>query len=205
MRSTARTRLAPLALGAALALVLFAIVGCGAKSQETANPAPTATAPVTGMTALDALPLAQSALSTTAPDAKLLVLQPAQAVTPTATPVWAYLFGDEKRDKTFLVVVADGEVVKATEYGTVGLSKTQWAEVPDVSEWKVDSDAAYATALSSSGQDGTSPYQIGLQTYVPKSEEQTQAAKPMMWYVYIGEETSVPVIVDARTGKVATQ
>ena len=48
--------------------------------------------------------------------------QTAQAVTPTATPVWGYLFGSPSTDKTFFVYVTAGRSMGAKQYGQAGLS-----------------------------------------------------------------------------------
>ena len=68
-----RTRLAGIVLVAALALGATLLAGCSGTSG-------TSTTTKTGSTALAGLSAAKSALSTTSPDAKLLVVETAQAV-----------------------------------------------------------------------------------------------------------------------------
>jgi hypothetical protein len=87
-------------LGAALALaaiaLTFLLAACGGNKTAT-------TKPPAGGSAKGGLAAAQSALSTMAPDAKLLLVQTAQSVAVTDTPVWVYVFGSPKTDKTYLV------------------------------------------------------------------------------------------------------
>jgi hypothetical protein len=186
-----------LVLAAALALALVVLPGCSGK--------PAATAPQ-GMTAKAALPIARSALSTTAPDAKLLLVQTAQAVTPTSTPVWAYLFGSPKSDKTYVVYVDKGKASPASEYSKAGLSKTEWAAVPGTDEWKVDSDQAYSKAFTASGGKGVpAAWGMGFVTYIPKAAGAT-TEKTFVWSVMFqpgaSGATTGTIQVDAKTGAV---
>lgn len=189
-------RKAPIILFAGLALVLvLGTAGCGSKA-KSATPA--------SETALGSLDVAKSALSTTAPDAKLLVVQTAQAVTPTSSPIWAYLFGSPKSDMTYVVYVTKGKSMGSQEYGQADLTKAQWAEVPNVSEIKIDSDEAYKKALAFAKKDESKSYFVGLQTYVPKpANEASQTTRQLVWYVSLEENsTEAPIEVDAKTGKV---
>jgi hypothetical protein len=188
-------------LAAALLLTLGGVLaGCG-KSASTKS-APTSSGP----TAKESLPIAQAALATTAPDAKLLVAETANVVTATSTPVWEYLFGSPKDDKVYAVVVDKGKAT-SSEYGTAGLSATEWAAVPNSDAWKVDSPAAYKTALENFPKgNASSPYAMRIVIYVPKSAT-TSTVKPMDWTVYFNpmETTGVPtgtVDVNGTTGAV---
>jgi hypothetical protein len=177
----------------ALSLVLL-IAGCGSKSSNNAP---------TGPTALGSLAVASSSLSTMAPDAKLLVVQTAQAVTPTGTPVWAYLFGSPSSDKTYVVYTSGGQSMGAQEYGTAGLSADEWKNVPNNDSWKIDSDAAYTKAFAAGGGKGEpAAYMMGLLTY--KSAEDTSTIKPFVWRVIFDPGTSGvttgTVEVDANSG-----
>lgn len=189
-----RARTSVLALIASLVLVTALLVAC------SGNAAP----PVKeGPTALDNLGAARSALSTTAPDAKLLLVQTAQAVTPTATPVWAFLFGSPASDKTYVVYATGGKTMGAQVYGTAGLSKDEWAKVPGTDEWKVDSDAAYKKALAISGAKGEpAAYGMGFVTYKPQSS--TSTIRPFVWAVQFDPgksgATTRAIDVDANTG-----
>ena len=189
-------RLATIVVAIALAVVLLSMMtACGKKSSTTA----------TGDTAQGGIPAARSALSTMAPDAKLLLVQLAEPVTTTSTPVWAYLFGSPANDKTFVVYVNKGSAMPATEYGTAGLSADEWKTVPSDDTWKIDSDAAYDKALKASGAKGDpAAYFMGLQTYVPESIAASSTVKPYVWYVSFdpgssGATTST-IEVNAKTG-----
>jgi hypothetical protein len=183
----------PLAL-LALALLLI-VAGCGSS---------TGTAPK-GSTAKVSQTIAQSALSTMAPDAKLLLVQTAEAVTATSTPVWGYLFGSPTDNKTYIVYVTAGEVLSASEYGTAGFSADEWSSVPGTGAWKIDSDVAYEKALAVSGAKGTpSAYEMGILTYVPPSWEDSATTKAFVWNVMFepgasGATTGV-IEVDAASG-----
>ena len=156
----------------AVALALVAILAaCGGNAATT----------VKGTTAKGALPVAKSALSTTAPDAKLLVVQTASAVSATATPVWGYLFGSPKSDKTYVVYVENGKATPPQEYGQAGLSAAEWSAVPGTDVWKIDSDEAYKKAFAAAGGKGTPPaWAMGLVTYVPKAAA-TSTVQPFVW------------------------
>lgn len=185
-----------LALGVVFAAVfsLALITGCS-------SPAKSGTANAT--TVLGNLPVARSALSTAAPDARLLVAQTASSATPTDTPVWAYLFGSPSTDDIYLVYASGGTVMSWQKYGTAGLSAEQWAEVPEKVTWTVDSDDAYKKALEVSGAEGDpNAYMMGILAY--KTAEDTSAVEPGVWNVWYdpgtsGATTSL-ILVDAKTG-----
>lgn len=189
-------RLAKTATTLVLALAIATVVaGCGGT--------PAATTPKAG-TAKAGLPIAKSALSTMVPEAKLLLVQTAARVTPTTTPVWGYLFGSPKSDKTYIVYVADGKAMPASEYGAAGLSASDWAAVPGTDSWKIDSDEAYKSALAANGAKGApAAYNMGFITYVPPSET-TSETKTFLWYVEFepaaGGGTTSTIEVDAKTG-----
>jgi hypothetical protein len=177
-----------------LALALAVLAGCAGKPPVTA---------VQGQTAKSALPIARSAMSTMAPDAKLLLVQTAESVTPTATPVWVYLFGSPKSDKTYVVYVDKGKAAGASEYGAAGLTKTEWSSVPGTDSWKIDSDQAYSKAFAASGGSGTpASYDMGFMTFVPKAAGST--VKAFVWVVSFGPGasgmTTGTIQVDANTG-----
>jgi len=190
-----KARFATVAVAMVALTLLLLVAGCGSKSSGSdVKPGPTA---------LGSLPAARTALSTMAPDAKLLVVQTAQAVTPTGTPVWAFLFGSPSSDKTFVVYLTDGQSMGAQEYGKAGLSADEWKKVPGTDSWKVDSDEAYTKALGASGAKGDpAAYMMGLLTY--KSAEDTSTIKPFVWRVIFDPGTSgattATIEVDANTG-----
>lgn len=188
-----RTRLAVVvAATAVLAIALLAGCTSGAGSAKA------------GPTALGSIEAAKSALSTMAPDAKLLVVQTAQAVEPTGTPMWEFLMGSPKTDKVYAVYVSGGKSLGAQEYGTAGLSTDQWKAVPTLDEWKTDSDAAYKAALAVSGAKGDpAAYLMGFLTYKPSTD--TSTIEPFVWNVVLDPGTSgattSTILVDAKTGK----
>lgn len=199
--STARIVRTVRLVGVSLAVVAlaFAATGCGDKAEKDS-----ATTESKG-TAKAGLTIATSALETMAPDARLLVVQTAQSVTPTASPVWVYLFGSPKTDKTYAVYVSEGKLMGSQEYGEAGLTKEQWADVPDPSAWVVDDDVAYQAALDVSGAKGEpAGHFMGLQTYVPSSTA-GPTSKSFVWYVYFdpGQSgaTTATIQVDAKSGE----
>ena len=199
MTTQRRARFATVAFLAVLALAVTLLAGCGAKTTTTTS----APVPTKGPTALGSLAIAKSSMATAAADAKLLVVQTAQAVTPTGTPVWGYLFGSPANDKIWVVYVANGVSMGAQEYGTAGLSKTEWAAVPSTDSWKIDSDAAYTKALALSGAKGApAAYMMGLLTFKPASD--TSTVEPFVWSVQfdpgVSGATTSAINVDAQTG-----
>jgi hypothetical protein len=191
-------RLATIVVVTTLALTTLLAAGCAGTPAATTTDTPGA--------AKAGLKIATSALSTTAPDAKLLVVQTAQAVAGTATPVWAYLFGSPKTDAMYVVYVNEGTAMPPSEYGTAGLSAAEWAAVPaGTDSWKIDSPEAYKKAVTASGAT-TAPvaYFMGFQTYSPKSKTSTNAADPYVWYVSFepgkSGATTATIKVNATTG-----
>jgi hypothetical protein len=201
----ARTlRTAFLLLVLSLVLTALAATGCGSKQSTGSGNVPTPQ----GQTAKQALPAAQSALATTAPDAKLLLVQTAQAVTPTSTPVWAYLFGSPKSGTLYVVRVANGAAMPPAEYGKASeIGTFDWGKVPSTDQWKVDSTEAYQKAYTASGAKSAPPqWVMGFITYVPNTEE-TQTATPFVWSVQFDPGTSgaTPNIIDVNATTGATK
>lgn len=191
---TGRVRgLAKIALVVAFVLILAAAAAGCRKSTAAKD------------TALGTLSVAQSSLSTMAPDAKLLVVQTANVASTTSTPVWAYLYGSPKTDVTYIVFVQKGEAT-AYEYGQASLTATQWAAVPDTKEIKIDSDKAHDLAAAKlSSADKNAPWVMGLVTYLPSGQE--SGVQAMSWSVTFNpdatSESDIKVFaVDARTGEV---
>ena len=110
-----KIRLATLATLVIVLVLVLVAAGCGKKANTPVK---------SGPTALGSLAGARSALSTMAPDAKLLVVQTAQAVTSTGTPVWAYLFGSPSSDKTFVVYLTGPADVHGNRLNDVGRAFT---------------------------------------------------------------------------------
>ena len=179
-------------------LCLLLIAGCGRSSDADGQTT----------TAKDDLSAASSALSTMAPDAKLLVVQTAAPVNPSVTPAWSYMFGSPKSGKLYAVTMNEGKVMHATETGPAGLDEKEWADVPDSDSWPIDSDEAYDAALKASGIKGVPrSYTMLLETYVPASARgKENPTKALVWYVGFEAETGSGegsvVQVDAKSGEV---
>lgn len=197
MKRQWRDGLVGLLVLAAVVLTGVLLVGCAQKASTTG------TTVKTGKTAMGSLAVAKSALSTMAPDAKLLVIQTGQAVTTTATPVWGYIFGSQKTGDAYIVYVSNGVSMGAQDLGSAGLKASEWAKIPGTSAWKVDSDAAYTKAVAASGAHGTpNAYIMGFETY--KAASDTSTIEPFVWLVQFDPGTSGAttntVTVDTRTG-----
>ena len=180
-------------------MLSLALLGSGCSGSKTAS-TPTAPAQIT---AKQALPIAMSALATTAPDAKLLVGQSAQPITATSTPVWEFLLGSPKTDVVYAVIVMGGKG-QAQEYGKAGLTADEWAKVPSVDAWKVDSDVAHQKAITVYSNGKNAAYVMGFVTYVP-AKAKTPDSKPQIWVVNfdpasIGHATTSTVDVSMTTG-----
>jgi len=198
-----QARFVKIILTAAFAVTVLALAGCGSSSTASKT---SSTTPANGSTAMANLTVAESSLSTMAPDAKLLVVQTAEGVAPTATPVWAYLFGSPSTDKTYVVYAGAGKSMGAQEYGTAGLSKDDWSKVPTSDGWKIDSDSAYTKAFAvSSAKSDPSQYYMYFLTYKPSTD--TSTVEPFVWNIQFdpGESgaTTNTITVDAKTGETA--
>ena len=199
MNRISTARLTRVALAILLALTLAGLLtGCNKKASSSTAPA--------GATAMSNVKIAQSALSTTAPDAKLLLVQTANVVTTTSTPVWQYLFGSPKNGSIFAVTVKDGKVAATQPYGSAGMAAAEWKAVPDASEWKIDSDAALKSALAfNKANNDKMPWAMGFVTYVPKSAATSATIDAFTWSVSfdpqgtLGKPTA-SINVDAKTG-----
>ena len=193
-------RLAGSLMLVAVVLTGVLLAGCGQTSSTSGA------AVKTGPSALGSLGVAESALSTMAPDAKLLVVQTAQPVTATSTPVWGYIFGSPKTGEAYMVYVTNHVSMGVQDLGSAGPSAAEWSKVPDAALWKIDSDAVYTKALAASGAHGTpASYIMGFETY--KSAGDTSTIEPLVWLVQFEPGTSgattSPINVDARTGAVS--
>lgn len=181
----------------AVALVTVAVFAGGCSKKADVTPAPA------GSSAIGSIEAARAALSTTAPDAKLLFVQTAQAATATGTPVWAYLFGSPKSGSMYVVYTLSGKVMGQQEYGASGLTDAEWAKVPGTDAWKIDSADAYKKALAKSGAKGDpNAYMMALMVYKPTTD--TSTVEPFVWRVQFDPgksgATTQTILVDAKTG-----
>ena len=199
MNLTRSTRYFWLALATASLIFVGALAGCGTASKPAATP-------VGSATAKGALAIAQSTLSTLAPDAKLLVAQSSGAISATTTPGWTFLLGSPKTDKIYAVMVINGKG-QSQEYGSAGLSAQEWTAVPSADAWKIDSDVAHTNAVALHTSAKSASYILGFVTYVPKSATDSKT-KAMKWFVSFdpasqGSAPTSTVDVDMVTGAAA--
>jgi hypothetical protein len=181
-------------LAAALATVAtLVLVGCTTSTTQT----PTVVSSVN--TARHAYEIARSALSTIAPDGRMLIAETVWPVSATSTPIWQFLIGSPKTGTTYAAVVNQGQGFYQ-KYSEKALPANEWAAVPLDSAWKVDSDAALTAALGAFPAGKGAPYTERLVTYVPKSAK--APAKPMTWAVAFQpqEGATTTVEVDVSTG-----
>jgi hypothetical protein len=176
--------------------VLLILAGC--LPSQTSVPADTTSAKAY-------LPLAEASLATTAPDAKLLLVQTTAVVNATATPVWSYLFGSPKTNTLYVVDGQKGKVAPPFKYGTVKFTAQEWASVPSADSWKIDSPEAYQKAAAAYGKASGKSWVMGFVTMVPKTT--TSTVEPFVWSVTFDPEapgdTRVRTLnVNASTGAV---
>ena len=194
-----------LVLALAVPVVICALVGCGRTPKSADTTAKLATAAAT-VTAKRAYAIAQSALSTVAPDGKLLLGQSTPPIIPTPTRDWEFLIGSPKNDELYAVNVKDGSA-QFEEYGAARFSASQWAAVPSLDDWKVDSDAALAKALTVHKEGKAAEYFMGFVTYEPTSTPTSQS-RFLKWVITFdsrlqGTAPTSTVIVDMATGEAA--
>ena len=198
MRNDRISRLIVIGMAAALVLGALSLGGC--KKSTTNSQAPASQQ----ATAKAGFKTAQSVLSTTAPEAQLLLVQTAQVVTATETPVWEYIVGSPKTDKLYAIVVSHG-LPQAQEYGAAELG-SEWSKVPSADAWKIDSDEALAKARAVyPNAKADTAYAMGMITYIPEAKKKP-GSKAMTWFVQFDPQTqgSLPtstVQVDATTGE----
>lgn len=195
-RTGAWTRVIVLAF---VALSLALLTGCG----DDAPPEPASEQRSTALANLEA---AESAIETTAPDAKLLVVQTPSASAAGGNPLWVYTFGSPETGQMFTVSLANGTVMNTAPAGAAPLEAEEWASVPETAAWEIDSDEAYEAALEVADFESTpTGYSMVLETYVPRSAPAEPAVSAFVWYVSFrtgdGEELPTVVAVDARTGE----
>lgn len=191
---TARVTRGALVLALALALSM-ALVGCNKTAEKPA---------AASNTAMGSVEVAKSSLSTSAPDAKLLLVQTANVINATSTPVWQYLFGSPKDGTIVAVTVEKGKVTATQPYGSAGMDAAEWKLVPDTADWKIDSDEALAAALKvDTNASATTPWAMGFVTYIPKSAASSTTIDPFMWSVALDPQGTAPTTVDvnATTGE----
>jgi hypothetical protein len=195
MNLTPASRRLILSLAIGLMLVAGLVAGCS----NTSTPA--ASNDATG--AKQAVAVAMTTLSTTVPDPRLLVGQTAGAITATSVPVWQFLIGNPKTDMIYAVQVENGKG-QWQPYGSASLTATEWAAVPPLTAWKVDSTEAHQKAVALHTSAKSAAYMLGFVTYIPKKSGAT-STPAMTWFVAFdpSQQGSAPtstVNVDMATG-----
>jgi hypothetical protein len=231
LRRTARAwRL--VASAAVLLLLAGAIAGCtSAKppSGSTGGPAtgsatatsstvtPSEAVPATGgfgsgaVTAQGYYDIAYKSAKASVPDAVFFVVQVPTVATVTPSPTWGYLFGSKKSNKVYLVTVVGGKADKIQDLGASALKATQWATIPSVDGWKIDSNVALAKAAATyqqrTGKTASNKYAMGMATFVPTSDS---GIKAFVWTISFdpegaGDAKSRRIDIDAKTGAALPQ
>lgn len=206
MTTTPALRSARVGLALAILLTIGVLAGCNSNSKSPDDQA----AKTDTSKAKAAASLALSALTTAAPDGKVIVGQLVAPIAATATPMWEFLVGSPKNSKVYAVLVTGGKA-QFKEYGKVSLEATQWAEIPNVKAWKIDSDVARDKALAVYPQGKDDRYNQGFITYVADPDREG-APKAMTWNITFistsknkgkSEVSSNTVLVDMVSGAAA--
>ena len=195
MNLTPAIRRLVLSLALGLMLATGLVAGCSGTST------PTAASDASG--AKQAVAVAMTTLSTAAPDPRLLVGQTAGAITATSVPVWQFLIGNPKTDMIYAVQVENGKG-QWQPYGPASLTATEWAAVPPLSAWKVDSGEAHDKAVALHTSAKSAAYMLGFVTFIPKKSGAT-STPAMTWFVAFdpsarGNDPTSTVNVDMSTG-----
>jgi hypothetical protein len=179
------------------------VAGCGKKSAATNTPTlPKQT--VDTRTAKGAAIVALSSLPTSAPNPKLLLCQTVAPIAATMTPIWQFLVGSPKTNEAFSVLV-NGGVAQKRSMGKLAMKPEEWAKVPTLKDWAIDSDIARLNALNVYPNGQNASYLSSFMTY--RSEAATHAiSPPMTWAINFDPrsmpkgDTTTTVYVDMRTG-----
>lgn len=152
--------------------------------------------------------IALAAMKKVQPDAVFLIVQTPGVVNSEPADGWSYIFGSKKTGRVYVVNVDNGAASKPQDAGPAGLSAKQWAAVPAVEAWKVDSTTAYAKASAAYQErfSTASPlsYAMGMAAFAPNAP----TIKPFVWSVNFdpnGDPAAAKarqIDVDAKTGEV---
>jgi hypothetical protein len=193
-------------IGLALVLVLAIAVFAGCAKKTAVTPA-TPKKSVDTRTAKGAAMVALSSMPTSVPNPKLLLCQTIMPTEVTRTPIWQFLVGSPKDSQSYNVIV-NGGVAQSRVIGKIVMKPNEWAKVPSLKDWKIDSDVARTNALNvyPDGQNAT--YISSLLTYVSAAATNT-ISPPMTWVIDFNpasrheKNASSTVLVDVRTGAAA--
>lgn len=193
-------------IGLALMLVL-AIAVLGGCAKKTAVTPTTPKKSVDTRTAKGAAMVALSSMPTSVRDPKLLLCQTIMPTEVTRTPIWQFLVGSPKDNLSYNVIV-NGGLAQSREIGKIVMKPKEWANVPSLKDWKIDSDVARTNALNVYPNGQNAAYISSFLTYA--SEAATQTISPPMTWVIDFDPTSKgkknapsTVMVDMRTGAAA--
>jgi hypothetical protein len=190
----------------AMALSLGVLAGCTSTTTtgtSTSKPKPVKSADTS--TAKTSAEFALSELATIAPDGKILLGDSVAPVPATATPIWQFFVASEKKAMVYTVLVTKGKA-QHREYAKITLKAAEWAKVPALSAWKIDSGEARLKALTVYPQGKNAQFISQFLTYRPEGASKTGAAKPMTWQVTFdpasnkSKAPTTTILVDMVTG-----
>jgi hypothetical protein len=182
-------------------------------AESTAQPAAGAESEASGFTsgadtAQGHYSAAEKAMKAVQPDAVFIVAETPGVISTDPSPEWIYLFASKKTNKGYAVTIAKGKSDKPLELSSEALLADEWAKVPPVSDWKIDSDVTLEKASAAYTQRfGAKPpakYGMAMPAFVSDSAANKSGGfKNMVWMVMFDPEgTARPIQVDARTGEV---
>lgn len=184
-------------------LAMLVLAGCSPKTAAVA-PKTIKWPSVDPKTAKGAAMWAVSSLSTTAPDAKLLLGQTVAATPTTESPVWQFLLGSPKTSMVYSVLV-NGRIVQTQKFGKVKMKSDEWAKIPSLNAWKIDSDVARLNAVGLNPNTARAAYFSSFVTYVSSAASRTATSIPMKWVIqfdpaYQAKAPTSTIMVDMGTG-----
>ena len=212
-----------------LCLLITGLVGCSKPAATTSPPAtkspstsstasevasvsePAASGFTTGgNTAQGRFEIADKAMKAQAPDAVLLAVQTDDSpVTAYPSPTWDYMFASKASGKSYIVTVADGAASVSKALVVDPLTAAEWSQIPALTDWKADSDAAYEKASAAHverfGTPAPKTYGLAMNLFITEAmAKQNAGAKPFIWKVaYLVDDNTARIIqVDAKTGEV---
>jgi hypothetical protein len=151
---------------------------------------------------------AEKSMKAVQPDAVFIVAQTPGVISADPSPEWIYLFASKKTNKGYAVTIAKGKSDKPLEISNKALLANEWAKIPPVSDWKIDSDVALEKASAAYTQRfGAKPpvkYGMAMPAFVSDSAaNKATGFKNMVWMVMFDPEGKArPIQVDAQTGEV---
>ena len=151
---------------------------------------------------------AEKAMKAVEPDVVCIVAQTPDVISAIPSPEWVYLFASKKTNKGYVVTISKGESDKPLEVSSEALQADDWAKVPPISDWKIDSDVALEKASAAYRQrfaaEPPVKYGMSMPAFMSDSAANKSGGfKSMVWTVMFDPEGSArPIQVDAKTGEV---